>query len=584
MIKLKSFLLTFGLLLALLPSGHASAACQTTLPATSRSTHKLTIGTVGTYALWLRMYAPTNERNSVWLQMDNECPVLVGDSQSGAEPLWVGYHDGDVNKPMVVRLPVGQHTLTIAERETATGVDKILLTSNLLCTPVTAADTCPALATTTKSKTPGPVTKTTHNPWILGGVAVIILLTIGFLVWKYRRFVQQHHAVRQQSGVVVGEPGNEPLRWPALVVHFFNHHKLTVFVCGSVIVACLIVGVVVAQRASYYALEAETGTLSGNVAVVSDDKASGGKYVLLGQLPPPPAPKPTASKSKSTGSGGGSSGSGSGNNYAAVCPAFPAFPDENCTGWKHTGITLHNCDEQTDGGYIWDDAAVKSFDSCYFSKALTIEGANVTIKRSQVHGNISTHWSHSYDFRNLILEDVEIEDEGNAGAYLSAVGGHNFSCLRCNVHHTGTGIHLGNNAVIEDSYMHDFNYTDGAHGAGIGAGQGNGNGAQVIHNNVQCNRLPGQPTICSSAMSLYDEPTIDNVLVKNNLFNTTGGYCIYGGGEDGTNIRFIDNYFGKKFNPECAVYGPATAFYPNSPGNVWSGNKWQDGSGDVPYQ
>jgi hypothetical protein len=386
----------------------------------------------------------------------------------------------------------------------------------------------------------------------------------------------EHH-----SKVVVGNLGKKRWQLPEPLTHFVSERKLAVLLCGSVLLACLVWGVVSAQTSSNTTsanllFEAETGTLTGKAKVLDDTQASGGKYVLYGELPAPVAPTSSQSSSKKP-SGGGSAG----NSYTATCPAFPAFPNENCTGWKHTGVSLQNCDNQTDNGYIWDDGQ-KTFDKCYFSKTLTIEGANVKITRSQVHGLISTHWSHNYDFRNLILEDVEIEQEGNNDADQAAIGGHNYTCTRCNVHHTGSGIHVGNNTVIKDSYTHDFNYTQDAHGAGIGAGQGNGNGAQIIHNNIQCNRLPGQPTICSSALSLYDEPTIDNVLVKNNLFNTTGGYCVYGGGSNGTNIRFIDNYFGKKFNPECAVYGPVAVFYKNNTGNVWTGNKWQDGSGDVP--
>lgn len=269
--------------------------------------------------------------------------------------------------------------------------------------------------------------------------------------------------------------------------------------------------------------------------------------------------------------------------FTATCPAFPAFPDEFCTGWKHTGVTLRNCDSQTDNFYIWEEGK-KTFDSCYFSKSLTIEGANVTITRSQVHGVISTHWKHSYDFRGLTLTDVEIEETGNANAGRSAVAGHNFTCTRCNVHHTGTGIHFGDNTVIRDSYTHDLNYTAEAHGTGVGTGQGNGSNSQIIHNNIQCNRLPGQPKICSSALSIYPEAnkqggTVHNVRVEKNLFNTTGAYCVYAGGLPATNIDFIDNMFGKKFTAKCAGYGPVASY--EAGGGKWINNVWADGSGPV---
>jgi len=80
---------------------------------------------------------------------------------------------------------------------------------------------------------------------------------------------------------------------------------------------------------------------------------------------------------------------------------------------------------------------------------------------------------------------------------------------------------------------------------------------------------------------LYDEPTITNVLIQNNLFNTAGGYCTYGGGPQGTFIRYQDNRFGKKYSSTCGIYGAVSAFYSDNTGNVWTGNSWQDGSGTI---
>jgi len=146
------------------------------------------------------------------------------------------------------------------------------------------------------------------------------------------------------------------------------------------------------------------------------------------------------------------------------------------------------------------------------------------------------------------------------------------------------------------------------HGTGIGMGQNNGHHSHIIHNNIQCNRLPGQFNQCSSALSIYDEPRIEDVEVKNNLFNASNGFCVYGGGSNGMDIRFIDNYFGSKFNPWCGGQDDnisvAFFYFPNdfvsknggddggctfplatSPkcnrGNVWQGNKWQNGAGDA---
>src|SRR5690348_15617288 len=78
--------------------------------------------------------------------------------------------------------------------------------------------------------------------------------------------------------------------------------------------AALSLGVVVIATVlatgSNVAVEPETGTLAAGAAQVTNAGASGGKAVKF-----------------STGT-------------AAGCPAYPAFPDANCTGWQHTGVTL----------------------------------------------------------------------------------------------------------------------------------------------------------------------------------------------------------------------------------------------------
>jgi len=86
-----------------------------------------------------------------------------------------------------------------------------------------------------------------------------------------------------------------------------------------------------------------------------------------------------------------------------------------------------------------------------------------------------------------------------------------------------------------------------------------------------------------------DFDPIDNILIEYNLFNTDGGYCTYGGSAGvasgkpyphGTNVRYLNNRFGKVYYSSCGDVGPVAAWEYNS-GNVWSGNAWADGSGAV---
>lgn len=258
---------------------------------------------------------------------------------------------------------------------------------------------------------------------------------------------------------------------------------------------------------------------------------------------------------------------------SSPCGPFPAFPNETCTGWQHTGASLRDCPS-----LVVEPGA--TLDGCRFSNGLEIDAANVTITRSRIEGLVRPRG----DLQNLQLVDVEIDGTGKidpaSGDSQLAIGNENYTCLRCHIHDTGRGANLGRNVHIEDSYLHGFPYMDGKHMTAIGSN--GGSNFTIRHNNLECD-VSG----CSAALSFYgDFAPIRDVLVERNLFNTTGSYCTYAGSVDGkehpvgSNIRYVDNRFGKKFMDDCGRYGPV-ASWSGGNGNVWQGNTWHDGSGPV---
>lgn len=264
---------------------------------------------------------------------------------------------------------------------------------------------------------------------------------------------------------------------------------------------------------------------------------------------------------------------GPGRGSGSACPAFPGFPDQNCTGWRHTGVSLRDCPTT-----ITENGA--RLDGCRFPGGVTILASDVTITRSLIHGLVEPHDS----LRGLSLIDVEIDGSGQPDPQgEAAIGNGDYSCLRCHIHSSGRGANLDRNVRIEDSYLHGFVYTDGVHQTAIGSN--GGSGFSIIHNHLECS-TDG----CSAALSLYgDFFPIEDVLIQRNLFNTTGSFCTYAGSvpgkpfPTGTGIRYLDNRFGKKFHSGCGIYGPVTSWEQHQ-GNQWQGNQWQDGSGSVAPQ
>lgn len=329
-----------------------------------------------------------------------------------------------------------------------------------------------------------------------------------------------------------------------------------------------------------------TGNATGTGGIGSGGSAQGGASGSSG--------------SGGTGASSGTGGSGGTGGAPSACSPFPAFPDAACTGWQHTGVTLGECDEG-DGdndGHLTKTNAV--YDSCLFQGFLRIQADNITIRRSKIIGVIAPHYTAPRNYRGLVLEDVEItsftDDELAAalapggdqnvdpGQDAPIADGANYSLLRGHVHHAATGIGGGDASSIVDSYIHDMTYTIGAHQAAVGVNQAIG--MQIVHSNLNCFRwnvgMTGFVQGCSSALSLYDEGELNGVLVKNNLLNTAGGYCTIAGGPTGTGLEYIDNHFGKEHHDDCGSYGPVSGWdNASEPTNVWQGNVWDDGSGNV---
>lgn len=580
----------------------ASAECLP-FPTQSQVTVMVTVPSSGDYRLWLRQQSPASG-NPIFVKVDTECPLVVSKNETPGEFGWVGSHEP--KQPLVFNLSEGSHTLVLAGNQTGVQVDKGLLTADRDCVPEGTGQNClqtkppvegSGVGLTVSSQKVAISSSKIVWLWVILIAAVGLLSTLGFLVWRYHGFIKR--VILPNKGLLANgaQPRLEHITQHAFKLdtlkHFVAHHRVFAAACGAVLalfIASLTLGIVNAQNQALF--EIEQGTLTGDASIDSGTGAVlfGAPAVVVNNnnqqnqnnsnTPNPNpgnndnTPTPGGDDDEDPGNGGG------GGTLPGECPAWPQFPDENCTGWRHTGVTLHEC--ETDNGYIWDSNL--TFDSCYFPQPLTIYGSNITITRSQVHGTITPHWSKNYDFGNLTLRDVEIEQEGVDYIDHAAVAGHNYTCTRCNVHHTISGMHFGNNVTIRDSYTHDFQWRDGAHGAGIGTGQDHGSNSNIIHNNIQCNRISGPP-ICSSALSIYPEDdngdgiTLSNVQVEKNLFNATGAYCVYAVSIPGSNINFLDNYFGKKFYPGCAGYGPVTGYGPQ--GGQWINNIWADGSGPV---
>ncbi|MCC2594611.1 hypothetical protein LKO27_14495 [Tessaracoccus sp. OS52] len=218
---------------------------------------------------------------------------------------------------------------------------------------------------------------------------------------------------------------------------------------------------------------------------------------------------------------------------------------------------------------------------------LRIQAANVQIVNTRINGSVDLrdprNTTHSFTITD---SEVHIGDNLNTGLMRG-----NFKANRVEVTGGRRSMYCQYNCVIENSWVHSQGGDPGgdAHFSGIRMEQ---NGV-FRHNTITCEAQRGSGTGCSAGLTGYgDFAPVQNNLVENNYFYGGGGgrstVCAYGGssGDDGSkpyghqarDIRFVGNVFEKGDNGHCGNLGTIKSFDPSRPGNVWSGNTWDNGS------
>jgi len=190
---------------------------------------------------------------------------------------------------------------------------------------------------------------------------------------------------------------------------------------------------------------------------------------------------------------------------------------------------------------------------------IDVRASNVTIRRTRIRCpgwyGIRLHTGH----KNLLVEDVEID--GMSSGVGVAIGFSNYTLRRANIHHVVDGPRMGDNTVVEDSYIHHLDICRGCHNDGIQSG--GGRNLIIRRNNIQ---HPHRQTAAIFLTSVV--APIDNVLISGNVLNG-GNYTIYAGeGTGSPNIRVRGNRFGR-----AHVYGLLS----NRGARVlWKDNVWVD--------
>jgi hypothetical protein len=260
-------------------------------------------------------------------------------------------------------------------------------------------------------------------------------------------------------------------------------------------------------------------------------------------------------------------------------PSACGYPDATNTGLR-PGTALvsktGNVSIRADGTVIdgWD-----------LEGSLDIYADNVTVRNSRI---TTRNWwgiNQRAGVSGLRVEDVDIVgvpgegiDGGGTDWAVSNAGG-SLTVLRTDMSLTGDGVNT-DTGLVADNYVHDlaeFTAADGKwwHNDGIQAGAGSAAGLTVRHNTVLNPAPPDRGG--DGAIALFqDWGDMFNVVVDDNLV-AGGGYVLRGGGPGTRNLKFTNNVVSRQYYLAGGYWGPAAAFDKSGSGNVWSGNRFEDG-------
>jgi hypothetical protein len=203
---------------------------------------------------------------------------------------------------------------------------------------------------------------------------------------------------------------------------------------------------------------------------------------------------------------------------------------------------------------------------------VTVRGCLVSPSGSNVYG-VQHYPTWTNAVTGTVVEHCTINGGGSEGTGILLAGtatGETTAIARNNdVYGWGTGIQMYGDITVEYNRAHDLHYYTGSHNA---AASNRGANVRISRNSLEDGS--------SSALSLYADDLIHNMVVEQNIFNTPrANYCVnfpsskeYFSQTYDTHLR--NNIFGQVHNPKCGSSGPMA-------GGNWttiSGNFYMDGT------
>jgi len=580
-----------------IPVSYVHAACASLANDKGQAIGSLQVPSSGDYAIWLRIL-PASAQNTLFIQVDNQCPSVVDGGKSEQAFRWVSMA---ASPSPLIRLEAGQHTIKLAGRDAGVGVDRVIA-ATASCIPINTGSNCLVLPGNNsnqnsvprfRSSIPAPPHGRGVNWWLLALGCLVAISAMSFATRLY--LSKREHG----GGHIIGVIGGAESQPSDLLSRLRQHAPLISAIAVSI--AGIAIIIVSASTGPQLSFEVATGALSGEAKIINNPQAFNGKYVAFdgnsvinsnsgvkgnsGNIPAHIGSSTAGGGSSTPLPGGSNAGSGgitptppaNGKNCASR-PSGCGYPDETNTGWQHTGAVLTVV---TQDPYIISTpgAVIAGLD---IRGCIEVTATNVTIKNSKITCSNQPMVKNFQPDGNgglndvgagLVMQDVEFDGMGDADS--AGVAFDSYTIIRGNFHNIGTAIRLGNNVTVQDSYVHDIAATSTSHNGGFPSD--GGTGIIVRHNTVLMNVQNGFPIALYNAES--PGVVVKDVVVENNLL-AGGNYIMYCGAPSKTspNLTVTGNRFSRSIYSNGGYYGDAA----NCEGAAqWSNNYWDEDLSNV---
>ena len=232
------------------------------------------------------------------------------------------------------------------------------------------------------------------------------------------------------------------------------------------------------------------------------------------------------------------------------CPAFPSFPDANCTGVP-PGTTL------TPSGGMTITVAGTVINARDIAGQVVVSAPNVTIRNSRIRSNAM--WVIDNNSTGLLIEDSEIGNlpvSGQNNCH-NAIGDANFTVRRTEISGCENAANIGgDNVTMEDNYIHDLDtvgpsyvWGNDPHTDGLQLSPGADN-LIIRHNWIDPS--PGGGVTSPIIMGVNGSQA--NVWIEENYLDGRGAaYAIYANRQNSTNININRNRMYKGYGYTACV-------------------------------